>query len=175
MIANLLLNNHYFSRCATQVATQAGASTASSTPPRRFSTEGDKLFFSIFLRYLLWSYFVGAYFLPARLLFSDLLYHFAFPLRLALISFPQVLESTRVQLSGYLRALWRRSLPRHWQVHRGEREVHGSEIQWIHTVVTHSAVHTSEQVNRCDSFIRMEVHAQASRWDGFMHRSPFIA
>ena len=114
-------------------------------------------------------------FLPARLVFSDLLYHFAFPLRLALISFPQVLESTRVQLSGYLRALWRRSLPRHWQVHRGEKEVHGSEIQWIHTVVTHSAVHTSEQVNRCDSFIHMEVHAQASRWDGFMHMAPFIA
>ena len=68
-------------------------------------------------------------FLSARLVFSDLLYHFAFPLRLASTSFPQVLESTRVQLSGYLRALWRRSLPRHWQVHRGEKEVHGSEIQ----------------------------------------------
>ena len=129
MIANLLLNNHYFSRSATQVATPAGASTASNTPPRRFSTEGDKLFspfsFDIFCEVV----FFVLIFLLARLVFSDLLFHFAFPLRLNLTSLPQVLESTRVQLSGYLRALWRRSLPRHWQVHRGEKEVHGSEIQ----------------------------------------------
>ena len=98
-------------------------------PPWPFSTEGDKPFspfsFDIFCEVVLFVLI----FLSARLVFSDLLYHFAFPLRLASTSFPQVLESTRVQLSGYLRALWRRSLPRHWQVHRGEKEVHGSEIQ----------------------------------------------
>ena len=125
----MLLKNHHFSRCATQVATRAGASTASNTPPRRFSTEGDKLFFSFSFDIFCEVVLFVLIFLSARLVFSDLLYHFAFPLRLASTSFPQVLESTRVQLSGYLRALWRRSLPRHWQVHRGEKEVHGSEIQ----------------------------------------------
>ena len=40
----IVILSHHLSRCATQVATRAGASTASSTPPRRFSTEGDKLF-----------------------------------------------------------------------------------------------------------------------------------
>ena len=83
----MLLKNHHFSRCATQVATRAGASTASNTPPRRFSTEGDKLFFSFSFDIFCEVVLFVLIFLSARLVFSDLLYHFAFPLRLASTSF----------------------------------------------------------------------------------------